>query len=737
MWLHAVSVGEVNLLAPLLKEIAQERPDWQCVISTTTMTGMALATKKYPGHSVFYCPLDFSWAVSAAMRRMRPDVLVLAELELWPNLVAARAARCPRGGDQRPAERAQFHRLSPHPAAGRPRAAADRRDRRPGRDLRPAVPRTGRRSGDGPRHRLDEVRRAQTDRDNPDHATAGRAGRLSRRRYRLAGRQHARARGAGRSGRLSPTESAIPAAAAGSRSATSRPLRGRGEDDRGSGLPCQRRSMLDHKAAAVGRDGAGAAVQLPPQQETSPFSPPPSPSPSLPPSPILLVDAVGELGAWWGTAAIGFVGGSLGNRGGQNMIEPAAYGAAVCLGPNTRNFRDIVAAMLAAEAAVVVADARRTRPLRPPLPGRARVCRRIGPPGTSVGRQPAWGDRPDAGVAGGLGRGRPCPCGHGRPHRGLTHDPFGESELCATAVSAVKGAPSTARPRRPWHTIHVRLHVPRFPPIMVRLRGQNNAHGCQGPLPPTTGESSVSQGKFLFTSEAVSGGHPDKLADQISDGMLDALLAQDPMSRVACETMVTTGMAIVAGEITTKAVIDYAGVVRKVIREVGYTDDEMGFCARHLRRDGLAGPAEPRHRHGRERRRRQRQGNRRRRPGHDVRLRLQRHARADAAAHRPGAPHPQPPDRSPPATGEVNWLRPDSKSQVTVEYDDHKPVRIDTVVVSTQHDRRRHARRKSASSSSRRSSSRCCRRNWSRARSRITSTRPAGSWSADRTATAA
>ena len=74
-------------------------------------------------------------------------------------------------------------------------------------------------------------------------------------------------------------------------------------------------------------------------------------------------------------------------------------------------------------------------------------------------------------------------------------------------------------------------------------------------------------------------GHPDKLADQISDGILDALFAQDPFSRVACETMVTTGMAILAGEITTKAVINYADVARQVIRDVGYTDDTMGICA--------------------------------------------------------------------------------------------------------------------------------------------------------------
>src|SRR5262245_54656871 len=83
----------------------------------------------------------------------------------------------------------------------------------------------------------------------------------------------------------------------------------------------------------------------------------------------------------------------------------------------------------------------------------------------------------------------------------------------------------------------------------------------------------------LFTSESVSMGHPDKLADQISDGVLDALLAQDPMSRVACETMVTTGIAMVAGEITTKAKIDYPSIIRQVIREVGYTDDQMRICA--------------------------------------------------------------------------------------------------------------------------------------------------------------
>src|SRR5690348_12779485 len=94
------------------------------------------------------------------------------------------------------------------------------------------------------------------------------------------------------------------------------------------------------------------------------------------------------------------------------------------------------------------------------------------------------------------------------------------------------------------------------------------------------GGFSVSDRKYLFTSESVSKGHPDKLADQISDGVLDALLAQDPMSRVACETLVTTDYCILAGEITTKAKVDYAKVARDVIAAVGYTHDDIGFDAK-------------------------------------------------------------------------------------------------------------------------------------------------------------
>src|SRR6187401_2008262 len=85
------------------------------------------------------------------------------------------------------------------------------------------------------------------------------------------------------------------------------------------------------------------------------------------------------------------------------------------------------------------------------------------------------------------------------------------------------------------------------------------------------------KGRHLFTSESVTEGHPDKIADQISDAILDAILAQDPTSRVACETLVTTGLCVVAGEITTNARIDYAQIARNTIKRIGYTDDKFGI----------------------------------------------------------------------------------------------------------------------------------------------------------------
>ena len=189
--------------------------------------------------------------------------------------------------------------------------------------------------------------------------------------------------------------------------------------------------------------------------------------------------------------------------------------------------------------------------------------------------------------------------------------------------------------------------------------------------------------KRLFTSEAVSMGHPDKLADQISDAVLDACLKQDPMSRVACETMVTTGLAVVAGEITTNAVFDYQTVVRDAIQKVGYTDDEWGICADtcsvlvavHNQSPDIAQGVNEGENKGIG------AGDQGLMFGFACNQTPELMPLPIALAHRIT-------NRLTDArfNKEVGWLRPDSKSQVTIEYDGDKPVAIDTVVVSTQHD---------------------------------------------------
>jgi S-adenosylmethionine synthetase len=184
-------------------------------------------------------------------------------------------------------------------------------------------------------------------------------------------------------------------------------------------------------------------------------------------------------------------------------------------------------------------------------------------------------------------------------------------------------------------------------------------------------------GRHLFTSESVTEGHPDKIADQISDSILDAILTQDPISRVACETLVTTGLAMVAGEITTTAKIDYQDVVRKTIAEVGYTRGKYGFDAETCAVLSSIHSQSP-----------------------DIAMGVDTGGAGDQgmmfgfACNETDELMPLPIMLAHKLVkglscarrdGVLEYLRPDGKSQVTVEYDGSRPVRVDAVVVSSQH----------------------------------------------------
>ena len=184
-------------------------------------------------------------------------------------------------------------------------------------------------------------------------------------------------------------------------------------------------------------------------------------------------------------------------------------------------------------------------------------------------------------------------------------------------------------------------------------------------------------GRHLFTSESVTEGHPDKIADQISDSILDAILAQDAMSRVACETLVTTGIAFIAGEITTRAVIDHQEIVRTAITDVGYTRGKYGFDAETCAVISAIHSQSP-----------------------DIAMGVDTGGAGDQglmfgyACKETEELMPLPIMlahklvrglSSCRRDGVLDYLRPDGKSQVTVEYDGATPLRVDAVVVSSQH----------------------------------------------------
>lgn len=187
---------------------------------------------------------------------------------------------------------------------------------------------------------------------------------------------------------------------------------------------------------------------------------------------------------------------------------------------------------------------------------------------------------------------------------------------------------------------------------------------------------------YLFTSESVSEGHPDKVADQISDAILDEILRQDPQARVACETLIKTGAAVIAGEITTTAWVDLEDVVRKTITDIGYNSSDVGFDGQTCAVMSLIG-----------------------KQSRDIAMGVDRDTEENQGAGDQGLMFGYASNETDvlmPApityahrlvkrqahirkSGELNWLRPDAKSQVTFVYEDGKPVGIDAVVLSTQH----------------------------------------------------
>ena len=184
-------------------------------------------------------------------------------------------------------------------------------------------------------------------------------------------------------------------------------------------------------------------------------------------------------------------------------------------------------------------------------------------------------------------------------------------------------------------------------------------------------------GKHLFTSESVTEGHPDKIADQISDAVLDALIAQDPMSRVACETLVTTGLAFIAGEVTTKAYADLPGIVRETIKGVGYTRAKYGFdyetCsvinAIHEQSPDIAQGVDPGG-----------AGDQGLMFGYACRETEELMPLPIMLAHKLTRRLTQVR-----RDAVLDYLRPDGKSQVTIEYDGDKPVRVEAIIISAQH----------------------------------------------------
>ncbi|WP_417387537.1 3-deoxy-D-manno-octulosonic acid transferase [Gimesia sp.] len=334
LWFHAVSVGEVLQLPPLLEELKQQHPEVELVISTTTHTGYAVAKDKFPDFTVCYFPLDFSWAVKRALHRIRPTAVILVEMEFWPNFVlAADQAGIPVSIINGRLSEKSFRgyrklRWLIGPLLNRleliavqTEAYAERFQALTGSADRIAV--TGSIKFDG----------IEVDRTNPLTAELRSIFRLnSDDTVLIAGSTQ------------SPEEEMALEVYQSARQRFPR-LR--------LILVPRHQERFEEVAELVQRKGLPLIRRSEQEPEEAgavlPFTKNQTPA-------IGLLDTLGELKSCWGLADIAFVGGSLTKRGGQNMIEPAGYGTALMLGPNTWNFKDVVDALLQHQAVTIVQD---------------------------------------------------------------------------------------------------------------------------------------------------------------------------------------------------------------------------------------------------------------------------------------------------------------------------------------------------------------------------------------------
>lgn len=339
VWFHAVSVGEVNLLAPVINRLQQQRPEIEIVISTTTETGFELATEKYSELTICWFPFDFTWAIKNSLRRIRPDLIVLAELEVWPNFIrtvssVAAGASCRRATpiaiiNGRLSESSfrgyrkfnwllsiSFQRLSLVAAQNETYA---QRFIALGCDPNNVIT-TGSVKYDG----------VETNRQNEKSQRLKRlANIVTDEKVLLAG--------------STQFEEDLLAANVYQQLAPTHP---------------ELRLILAprHPARVPQLIRALSELKLNYHRRSELESPQSIDRTRSIPAPILIIDVIGELGAWWGVADMAYVGGSLGSRGGQNMIEPAAYGIPVSFGPHTKNFQTVVEQLLSADAATVIHD---------------------------------------------------------------------------------------------------------------------------------------------------------------------------------------------------------------------------------------------------------------------------------------------------------------------------------------------------------------------------------------------